>query len=155
MTTANHWIVNVHLRNQSIQWLAAGLCDCQDRPALEAANLAVTSTRNPAQSERRSRHPAVRFQALLKGFALAAKQGLREHERWRTAGAVPERKTKGKRVNSHMGQVINLVIARPIVTAAIIATELGITERSARDLVAVIDLRELTGRARYRACGIL
>ncbi len=108
-----------------------------------------------AQSERRSRDPGVRFQALLKGFALAAEQGLRDHERWRSARAVLERKTKGKRVNSHMGQVIDLVMARPLVTAALIATELKISERSARDLVIGLDIREMTGRKRYRAWGVL
>ena len=108
-----------------------------------------------AQSERRSRDPGVRFQALLKGFALAAEQGLRDHERWRTARAVLERKTLNRRVNSHARPLIDLVMARPLVTAALIATELKISERSARDLVSGLEIREMTGRRRYRAWGVL
>jgi len=46
------------------------------------------------------------------------------------------------------------VLARPIVSAGIIAKELKITSRAARDLVGELGLREATGRGRYRAWGI-
>ena len=36
-----------------------------------------------------------------------------------------------------------------------IAAELGVTARAAQDLVAALGLREITGRGRYRAWGIL
>ena len=54
-----------------------------------------------------------------------------------------------------MGALIELVMARPIVNAALIARELEITPRAAQTLVAELDLRELTGRGRYRAWGVL
>jgi hypothetical protein len=56
---------------------------------------------------------------------------------------------------SRMGELVDLVISRPIVNAALIARELEITPRAAQNLVAELDLRELTGRGRYRAWGIL
>jgi HTH DNA binding domain len=46
-------------------------------------------------------------------------------------------------------------MARPIVNAALIACELKITPRAAQTLIAELNLRELTGRGRYRAWGIL
>jgi len=46
------------------------------------------------------------------------------------------------------------VLARPIVSAGMIAKELKITSRAAQDLVGELGLREATGRGRYRAWGI-
>jgi hypothetical protein len=47
------------------------------------------------------------------------------------------------------------VLERPTVSAGMIAKELKITSRAARDLVGELGLREATGRRRYRAWGIL
>ena len=66
-----------------------------------------------------------------------------------------ERKLVGKRKNSHMGALIDLVLAHPIASAGLIAKELGVTPRAAQNLVAELGLREATGRGRYRAWGIL
>ena len=49
----------------------------------------------------------------------------------------------------------DLVVARPILSAGLIARELKVTPRAALDLVAELDRREMTGRGRYRAWGIL
>jgi len=46
-------------------------------------------------------------------------------------------------------------LSRPLVSAGMIAKQLKITPRAAQDLVAELGLRELTGRGRYRAWGIL
>ena len=51
--------------------------------------------------------------------------------------------------------MLEYVLARPIVSAGMIAEELRITTRAAQDLVAELGLREATGRGRYRAWGIL
>ena len=40
-------------------------------------------------------------------------------------------------------------------SAGLIARELKVTPRAAQDLVAELSLREMTGRGRYRAWGIL
>jgi len=47
------------------------------------------------------------------------------------------------------------ILARPIASAGMIAAELGVTPRAAQDMVAELGLREMTGRGRYRAWGIL
>jgi hypothetical protein len=44
---------------------------------------------------------------------------------------------------------------RPVVSAALIAAELKISQRAALDLVAELGIREMTGRGRYRAWGLL
>ena len=45
-------------------------------------------------------------------------------------------------------------MSRPLVSAGMIAAELGISARAAQNLVAELGLREATGRGRYRAWGI-
>jgi hypothetical protein len=50
--------------------------------------------------------------------------------------------------------LLDYVLARPVVSAGMIADELGITPRAAQTLVAELGLREATGRRRYRAWGI-
>ena len=64
-------------------------------------------------------------------------------------------KVRGRRGSSKLPRLIDLVLARPLVSAATIANALGVTPRAAQTLVAELDLRELTGRGRYRAWGIL
>ena len=51
--------------------------------------------------------------------------------------------------------LIDLVLARPLLSAGMVAAELGLTARAAQDLVADLGLREITGRGRYRAWSIL
>lgn len=61
----------------------------------------------------------------------------------------------GFHVLSQMASILDYVLSRPIVSAAMIAGELKITPRAAQDLVGEFGLREATGRGRYRAWGIL
>jgi predicted transcriptional regulator len=65
------------------------------------------------------------------------------------------RKLAGRRRNSKLPALVDLVLARPLVSAGMIADELGVTPRAAQDLVAELGLREMTGRGRYRAWGVL
>jgi len=51
--------------------------------------------------------------------------------------------------------LVEFMLARPIASAGMIAAELGVTPRAAQTLVAELGLREITGRGRYRAWGIL
>ncbi|MDP3254708.1 helix-turn-helix domain-containing protein, partial [Bosea sp. (in: a-proteobacteria)] len=61
----------------------------------------------------------------------------------------------GRRSTSRLPALIDYVLARPIVSAGMIAQELRITPRAAQDLVGELGLREATGRDRYRAWGVL
>jgi Protein of unknown function (DUF1612)/HTH DNA binding domain len=105
--------------------------------------------------KRRSPDAPTRLAAFLEAVAAMAQACAKDHDRWLTARRLLERKLEGRRRNSRMGTLIELVIARPIVNAALIARELEITPRAAQTLVGQLGLRELTGRGRYRAWGIL
>jgi predicted transcriptional regulator len=80
---------------------------------------------------------------------------MKDHDRWLLARQQLERKLVGRRRNSHMGALIELVLTHPIASAGMIAKELGVTPRAAQNLVAELGLREATGRGRYRAWGII
>jgi Mn-dependent DtxR family transcriptional regulator len=51
--------------------------------------------------------------------------------------------------------LVDLILARPIASAGMIAAALGVTPRAAQTMAAELGLREMTGRGRYRAWGIL
>ena len=97
----------------------------------------------------------MRLVTFLEAVTLGAGQGLKDHDRWRLARGLLERKLSGRRKHSKLPALIDLVLARPLVSAGMIAAELNITARAAQDLVAALGLRELTGRGRYRAWGVL
>lgn len=65
-----------------------------------------------------------------------------------------QHKLKGKRTNSKLLQLIELVLSRPLVTSTSIERELKVTLQGALNLVAELGLREVTGRGRYRAWGV-
>ena len=58
-------------------------------------------------------------------------------------------------VTSPLPALIELVLARPVVSAGLIAAELKISQRAALGLVAELGIREVTGRGRYRAWGLV
>jgi Mn-dependent DtxR family transcriptional regulator len=62
---------------------------------------------------------------------------------------------KGRRSSSRLPALVELILARPIASAGMIAAELHVTPRAAQTMVAELGLREMTGRGRYRAWGIL
>ncbi len=91
----------------------------------------------------------------LAAILAAAEQGLKDHDRWLLARASRAGALKGRRGNSHLPQALDLALAKPIVTAEMLAEELKISTRAGQNLIAELGLRELTGRRRYRAWGIL
>jgi predicted transcriptional regulator len=80
---------------------------------------------------------------------------MKDHDRWVTAKNLLGRKLVGRRTNSKLPGLVDYVMNRPLVSAGMIAGELGITPRAAQVLVGELGLREMTGRGRYRAWGIL
>ena len=104
---------------------------------------------------RRHRDREVRLLAILAGIIAAAELGLKEHDRLALARSMMERKLVGRRTSSKLPQLIELVIARPLVSAGMIARELDVTPRAALRIVEELGLREMTGRGRFRAWGIL
>jgi hypothetical protein len=108
-----------------------------------------------SRERRRAPDRAGRLIAWCEGVAAAAEAGMKDHDRWLLARQQLERKLVGRRKNSHMGALIELVLTHPIASAGMIAKELGVTPRAAQNLVAELGLREATGRGRYRAWGII
>ena len=59
------------------------------------------------------------------------------------------------RVKTLMPELVELVMARPLISAGMVAKTLEVTPQGARRIVQELGLREMTGRGRFRAWGIL
>ena len=105
----------------------------------------------------RRRHPdrETRLLAIAHGSVTAAELGLKEHDRLALARQMMERKLSGRRTSSKLPEMIELVMAKPLVSAGMVAKELGVTPRAAPRIVEELGLREMTGRGRFRAWGIV
>lgn len=108
-----------------------------------------------AVERRRHRQRDVRLMAMLQGLILAGEQGLKEHDRLLLARELMERRLVGRRTTSRLPELVDLVMARPLVSTGMVAETLKVTPRAALRIVEELGLRELTGRGRYRAWGIL
>jgi hypothetical protein len=120
-------------------------------------HLALLSSglRKIPREDRRSRDPIQRHAAVLRAFHEAALDGLRNHETWAAAKLVLERKLRGRRSTSKLPELIDLLIARPLVSTGLVAAELGVSPRAAQNLVGELGVREITGRGRFRAWSIM
>ena len=119
-------------------------------PCLHAGLKAIPRERRRATP----RDAAAQLVVQLEALTAAAAAGLTDHDRWLTQRTLLARKLAGRRATSKLPALLDYVLTRPIVSAGMIAEELGITARAAQDLVAELGLREATGRRRYRAWGI-
>ena len=88
-------------------------------------------------------------------MAEGASLGLKEIDRLAMAKGQMERRLRAKRKSSSLPALIELVLARPVLSAGLVAKELQVTRRAALDLIAELGIREVTGRGRYRAWGVL
>ncbi|MBR0755383.1 DUF1612 and helix-turn-helix domain-containing protein [Bradyrhizobium jicamae] len=107
------------------------------------------------RERRRPRDAAARLAVQLEAMTAAAEIGRKDHDRWLMTRNLLARKLAGRRATSKLPALLDYVLTRPIVSAGMIAAELGITPRAAQNLVAELGLREATGRGRYRAWGVL
>jgi len=85
----------------------------------------------------------------------SAVTGLKEIDRLSLARTQMELRFRGRRSNSSLPQLADFILSRPMVSAAMVARELSVTQRGALNLINEIGTREITGRGRYRAWGIL
>lgn len=104
---------------------------------------------------RRHRNFETRLLASLEGLMAGIELGFKEHDRLLLARQMLERRLTGRRASSNLPGLIELVLARPLVSTGLIAKELDITQRAALRLVEELNLREMTGRERFRAWGII
>jgi len=150
------WETNPPLERQA--WLGPLLVSAtlRERRKTRAHLVCVNSALRCVRREtRRSPDPATRLAAFLEAIALGAAAAMKDHDRWLLARKQLEGKLKTRRSNSRLPALVEFVLARPIASAGMIAAELGVTPRAAQAMVAELGLREITGRGRYRAWGIM
>ncbi|WP_130272798.1 RHE_PE00001 family protein [Phyllobacterium myrsinacearum] len=104
---------------------------------------------------RRSRDRETRLLAIAHGLLAAAEIGLKEHDRLTLAKTMMDRKLEGRRTSSKLPELVELVMAKPLVSAKMVAETLEVTPQAARRIVLELGLREMTGRGRFRAWGVL
>ncbi|WP_036288002.1 RHE_PE00001 family protein [Methylosinus sp. PW1] len=101
------------------------------------------------------------LETRLNAFACAiesmAKADSKELDRLTLARELLLRKCKGRRTNSRMPQLVDLCLASPIVTVPFAAKELRVSQQAATTMIGELssNLRELTGRGRYRAWAVV
>ncbi|RVJ74161.1 DUF1612 domain-containing protein, partial [Sinorhizobium medicae] len=108
-----------------------------------------------AVDRRRHRDRETRLLAIAHGFVAAAEIGLKEHDRLALAKTMMDRKLDGRRTSSKLPELVELVMAKPLVSAGMVAETLDVTPQAARRIVSKLGLREMTGRGRFRAWGIV
>jgi hypothetical protein len=104
---------------------------------------------------RRHRNRETRLLAIAHGLIAAAEIGLKEHDRLTLAKTMMDRKLEGRRTSSRLPELVELVMAKPLVSAKMVAKTLEVTPQAARRIVLELGLREMTGRGRFRAWGVL
>lgn len=119
---------------------------------LAATNLGLKTI---SVDRRRHRDRETRLLAIASGLLAAAEIGMKEHDRLILARTLMERKLEGRRTSSKLPDLVALVMAKPLVSAGMVAKTLGVTPQAARRIVLELGLREMTGRGRFRAWGVL
>ncbi|MGO7659745.1 RHE_PE00001 family protein [Rhizobium ruizarguesonis] len=104
---------------------------------------------------RRHRDRDTRLLAIAHGLLAAAEIGMKEHDRLALARTMFERKLDGRRTSSKLPELVELVMAKPLVSARMVAKTLEVTPQAARRIVLELGLREMTGRGRFRAWGVV
>lgn len=105
--------------------------------------------------QRRHRDRETRLLAIAHGLMAAAELGMKEHDRLALARKMMERKLEGRRTSSKLPELVDLVMAKPLVSAGMVVKTLDVTPQAARRIVLELGLREMTGRGRFRAWGVI
>lgn len=95
----------------------------------------------------------VRLAYWLKIMAVGAEAGLSEIRRLELARQVVLKRIGERRAHDRSADLLDLLLARPLVTAPMAAAHLGVAAYSARRLLAGLgsSVMEVSGRSRYRA----
>jgi hypothetical protein len=119
---------------------------------IAAVNLGLKTI---GREQRVHRNRDTRLAAYLDGVAAAATIGMKEHDRLILARQMLERRLVDRRASSRLPDLIDLVLSRPMLSTGMVARALGVTPRAALRILEELKLRELTGRGRFRAWGVL
>ncbi|WP_429933066.1 RHE_PE00001 family protein [Agrobacterium vitis] len=144
---------------QHAPWLGRLFCASILRQAgiTSGAHLAAINTglKTIPVDRRRHRDRETQLLAIAHGLIAAAEIGMKEHDRLALARTLLDRKLQGRRTSSRLPDLIELVMAKPLVSAGMVAKTLDVTPQAARRIVLELGLREMTGRGRFRAWGII
>lgn len=100
----------------------------------------------------------VRVAGLLGAIAEAAALGQADLDRLSLARTVMLQRCEGRRGNSKLSELVDLFVASPLVTVQLAAARLQVTPQAVEAMLKELGAslpRELTGRKRYRAWGIM
>ena len=107
------------------------------------------------RERRRSSNRLTRLLAFLDALSASAESGMKEIARLAQAREQMTRRLNGRRSSSSLPALIELILARPMVSASMVAKATNVTQRGALNLIAEVGVREMTGRGRYRAWGVI
>ena len=99
-----------------------------------------------------------RIAGLLGAFGEAAAFGQGDLDRLSLARSVMLRRCEGRRGNSKLAELVDVFVASPLVTVQLAAARLKVTPQAVEAMLKELGgslPRELTGRKRYRAWGIM
>lgn len=100
----------------------------------------------------------IRITGLLGAFAEAAAFGQGDLDRLTLARTVMLRRCEGRRGNSKLAELVDLFVASPLITVQLAAARLQVSPQAVEAMLKQLGgslPRELTGRKRYRAWGIM
>lgn len=107
------------------------------------------------RENRTSKNPQTRLIANLEALISLTEIGFKEHDRLSLAYQVMTRRLAGRRSSSKLAEAIDCVLSHPVVSTQMIAQAAQVTPRAALRLIEELNLREVTGRGRFRAWGIM
>ncbi|WP_292329097.1 RHE_PE00001 family protein [Mesorhizobium sp.] len=134
--------------------LVAALLRQEGISANHLANLHL-GAKNIPRERRRARDHDKHVLASLDAIHDAAVAGLKEHDRLMLAKNQLERRLRERRASSKLPDLVELVLSRPVVSTGMIQDMLKVTKQGALNLVGELGLREMTGRGRFRAWGLI
>ena len=142
---------------QHASWLGPLLvADLMRQTGLNTRHLACLAMglRIIPREHRRASERTARLDAFIDAMTRTAELGLKEHDRLAMARIQLERRLRDRRSNSRLPRLIELVLARPLVSTNMVQGELGLSRQGALDLIGELGLREITGRKRFQAWAV-
>jgi hypothetical protein len=98
-----------------------------------------------------------RIAGFLDGVTAAAERGHKDLDRLTLAREVLGVQLKNRRSTSRLPALVDLLLSKPLISVPLAAKELKVSAQAVEGMIAELGstARELTGRGRYRAWGIL
>ena len=143
---------------QHATWLGPLLCAALLRQEGLAGNHLAglhIGAKNVPRERRRARNHGDRLLAFVEAIHASALAGLKENDRLVLAKSQMERRLRERRASSKLPDLVELVLSRPLVSTGLIQESLKVSKQGALNLVGELGLREMTGRGRFRAWGIV